>query len=138
MGTFCRFLPFFPIFGLFLLQKHFQYCADPDVFRNHNPKFSGAPEYPEESFFRQNKSPKKVERSSTPLFLGIFLSGTQGHMHNVIFFLMSEKFQKKNFFEILISEPRRLQEPAPPASAFAMNVCNENMHASVLAYATYR
>jgi len=53
MGTFCLYLPFFSVFGLFLLQKLFQYWADPDVFRNHNPKFSGAPENPEESFFRK-------------------------------------------------------------------------------------
>jgi len=42
-----------------LLQKLFQYWADPDIFRNHNPKFCGAPEYPEESFFRKKESQKK-------------------------------------------------------------------------------
>jgi len=72
-----------------LLQKLSQYWADLDIFRNHNPKFSGASEHPEENFFRQKKSQKKEEWSFglAPLYFfgGFFLSGTHGAMHNVIF-----------------------------------------------------
>ena len=121
MGTFCLYLPFFSVFGLFLRQKLFQYWADPDVFRNHNPKFSGEPEYPEESFFRQKKSPKKVERSSTPLFFGIFFVGHSRTHAQRYFFSDVRKISKK---KILAS----IQEVASAGSAGVFHDHDATLH----------
>jgi hypothetical protein len=52
-----------PFSGCFCYKNFFIIGRIPDFVRNHNSKFSGASEYPEESFFRKTKSQKKVETS---------------------------------------------------------------------------
>jgi len=54
-AVFCRFSPFS---GCFCYNNFFNTGRIPDFARNHNPKSSGAPENPEESFFGRKKSQK--------------------------------------------------------------------------------
>ena len=58
-----HFLPFFPVFGLFLATKIFSILAGLTIFFVTTIPNSGASEYPEESFLDAKNPKKKVEWS---------------------------------------------------------------------------
>ena len=58
-----HFLPFFPVFGLFLATKTFSILAGLTIFFVTTIPNSGASEYPEESFLDAKNPKKKVEWS---------------------------------------------------------------------------